>query len=104
MPFALWPQFITHIGILRAKSTGSQALLMLTLLLYFAWFVYVYVDAFYIHLDPQSAIAILFPGFYASPVLLMLWLLAYWVEARSKMVRFTHPTAATLTGGDSDDR
>jgi hypothetical protein len=144
VPFALWPQFITHVGVFRAKSAVSQCILMPTLVLYFAWFVYVYlnfrrkqrlqnpgkmgisqlqtelvhvrsisrdgcnckkpeeprnftlgnlrkfsyVDASYIHLDPQSAIALLFTGLAVVPIfnveaywiLVVLWSLVFLIE------------------------
>jgi hypothetical protein len=80
IPFALGPQAIKHVAIIRAKSVKSQIVLLAALLAYFAWFTFVYVDAFYVHLDPQSAIALLFIGIYSLPVLGVFWWVAYLME------------------------
>jgi len=53
IPFAFGPQAITHAAILLN-------VLLVALLVYFGWFTFIYVDAFYIHPDPQSAIALVF--------------------------------------------
>jgi hypothetical protein len=95
VPFALGPQFITHVGVFRAKSLVSQCILTLTLVLYFAWFVYVYIDVFYIHLDPQSAVALLFTALAVVPILnvqafwilILLWSLVFLIELRLRVSR-----------------
>jgi hypothetical protein len=82
IPFALGPQAITHAAIIRAKSVRGQFVLLAALLVYFAWFTLVYVDAFYVHLDPQSSIALLFVGIYSLPVLGVFWWAAYLEESK----------------------
>jgi hypothetical protein len=83
VPFTLGPLALTHVGIVRATSTRAQTILLIAMLAYFAWLAFVYVDAFYIHPDPQSPIALLFVGVYALPVLALLWWAAYRAEAKS---------------------
>ncbi len=82
IPFALGPQAITHAAILLAKSAESRNVLLVALLVYFGWFTFIYVDAFYIHPDPQSPIALVFVGIYAIPVLGIFWLAAYTTERK----------------------
>jgi hypothetical protein len=84
VPFVFGPMFVTHVAVWWAKATTSQFILTLALVSYFAWFLYVYVDVFCIHLDPQSAIALLFVGVYSLPVMLVLWLLTFVMEMKSR--------------------
>ena len=84
LPFTLGPHAVTHFGVLRAKSKRSQFILLLAMLSYMAWFVFLYVDIFYLNPDPQSPIALLFVGAYALPVLAVLWFAAQRAEKKSK--------------------
>lgn len=77
LPFALGPLFVTWcLGWLCGGRTSGYVLLAATGL-YAAWFGYVYLSAFHWHLDPQSAIAMLFVGIYSLPVMLPLWIVAF---------------------------
>ena len=80
VPFSLWPHAVTHIGMLLARKRRTQIFLLVTMLLYFAWFMTIYMDAFYVHLDPQSPIVLLFVGTLAAPVMLVLWIITLVLE------------------------
>ena len=57
------------------------------LLGYFVWLVVVYIDVFYIHIDAQSSIALLFVGAYAYPVLAIFWIGTFIIEMKSRIGR-----------------
>jgi hypothetical protein len=76
-PFSLGPLLITLILAFFCERAVSLALLLASTCLYSAWFAYVYLDAFYWHVDPQSAIAMVVVGIYSLPVMLPLWSVAY---------------------------
>lgn len=80
VPFSFWPHAVTHIGVLLMRKRRSQLCLLVTMLLYFGWFTYVYIHAFYIQLDPQSGLALLFVGALAAPFMLILWILTIVLE------------------------
>src|SRR5690349_267158 len=71
--FTLWPHALTHLGIFLAKSSRSHTVLLVAMLGYFCWFAYAYVDIFCTHVDPQGAVALLFIGVSAMPVMTLLW-------------------------------
>lgn len=84
-PFSLGPLFVTLILGFFSERKISLLLLMASTAAYAAWFSYIYLDAFYWHLDPQSGLAFLFMGVYSLPVMLPLWVLAFLLrEAKSK--------------------
>lgn len=76
VPLALGPMAVTLLLTCFCHRPLSLALLMTSTVLYAAWFFLVYLDVFYWHLDPQSAIALLFVGIYSLPVMLPLWAVA----------------------------
>jgi hypothetical protein len=80
MPFTMTPLAVSAYLAWRWRSVGSQAILLLTTLGYFAWFIYLYVEAMIVHLDPQSPIAFLFVAIYAAPIMIVMWLIAYAIE------------------------
>lgn len=81
LPFALGPLFVTLCLTFFCKRVLSLALLLVSAVAYTAWFFFVYLDAFHRHLDPQSAIVLLFVGIYSLPVMLPLWVAAWWKRA-----------------------
>ncbi|MEZ5277579.1 MAG: hypothetical protein R3F07_14460 [Opitutaceae bacterium] len=87
LPFALGPQILTHLAIVHAKSKGAQITLTVALVGYFAWFCLVFIEIFYRHPDPQGAVALLFVGVYATPAMLVLWLLVAFFEHRWKKAK-----------------
>jgi hypothetical protein len=94
---AFWPQFVTHVGVFKAKAVASQCILTLTLGLYFACFVHVYIDAFYTYRDAQSAVLIMFGPLLVVPllnieaywILIVLWSLVLLIELRLRLLRST---------------
>jgi len=62
------------------RKPASQVILAVTSLLYGGWFAWLVYNAFFLHVDPQSGIVILFTGVSALPGLLPLWLVALIVE------------------------
>lgn len=76
VPFAFGPLAVTIGLALACRSTFAQVLLTVSSVLYGAWFAYVYVQAFFVHPDPQSPIAFLFVGICAVPVLVVFWVAA----------------------------
>jgi len=84
LPFAFGPQILTHLGILFARSKGAQRMLFVALMVYFAWVAFIYVDVFYRNPDPQGPVALLYAGVYATPIMLVLWVIAALFEHRLK--------------------
>jgi len=72
--FCGFPPMVSIALSVLSKKPFSHIILATSSLLYGAWFADVYYDAFYLHLDPQSAIALIFVGVYFLPVLGPLWL------------------------------
>jgi hypothetical protein len=77
---------------------SCQLILAIGTGLYSVWFGYIFLDAFYWNLDPQSAIALLFIGFYSLPVMIPIWLaaLAYKRKNRLKDEQAASPNLAPL--------
>jgi hypothetical protein len=59
-----------------AASRRSLITLLISNILYFGWFLWVYISAFHLHPDPQAGIAFLFVGIYSLPVMIPLWIIA----------------------------
>lgn len=76
IPFALFPHGVNQALIYTLTTTKAQKALLVGQLVYFIWFTYVYIDAFYINLDPQSAIVLLFVGVFSLPVMVVIWVMA----------------------------
>ena len=84
-PFAIlgvcgFPPIVSMFFANRSTSPISQIILAGTSLLYGVWFAYLYYDAFYVNLDPQSGIIVFLAGIVALPVLLPLWTTAIFIE------------------------
>jgi len=78
LPFYGFPLIVSIVLSARfKKEPASQVFLAIASLLYALWFVYAMHDAFYVHLDPQSGLVIIFVGIYALPILLPLWIVAF---------------------------
>lgn len=76
VPFAFGPLIVTLGLSLVLRSPHAQQLLTISSVAYAVWFAYVYLQAFYINLDPQSSLAFLFVGFYALPLIAAFWVAA----------------------------
>ncbi|RBP46543.1 hypothetical protein DES53_102934 [Roseimicrobium gellanilyticum] len=83
LPFSLGPLFVSLI--LAAKSPGrlSQRLLLASSILYAVWFGYIYLEAFHWHVDPQSAVAMVFIGLLSLPVMIPVWIVSLLQIGRS---------------------
>ena len=80
-----FPPIVSMVLSYRSKSPISQMILAGTSLLYGVWFTCIMYHEFYIAPpDAQRGLIILFVGIYALPVLLPLWIIAYFVEWRSR--------------------
>src|SRR5690348_16126371 len=79
-PFTMVPFILTCFLAARWRVVGSQLILLATVAAYGGWFLYVYVQAQVLHPDPQSPIAFLWVGVEATPVLVLLWILAWAVD------------------------
>lgn len=75
VPFALGPLFVSIFLSIISPSKSCQITLSIGSILYALWFGYIYLDAFYWHLDPQSAIALVFIGIYSLPVMILVWII-----------------------------
>jgi hypothetical protein len=75
-----FPLFISIRLAERFMKTIPQLMTAAASVLYGGWFAYIYYDAFYANIDPQSAIAMIFVGICAMPVLIPMWLLAFFIE------------------------
>jgi len=76
-PFSLFPLLFSLLMICCFESRISVILLTLSMFIYAAWFAYAYLDIFYIHPDPQSAIGLIFLGFYSLPVMGVFWIASF---------------------------
>lgn len=82
LPFSFGPLVITAALCVALRTSYAQVVLAISSLAYAVWFGYVFAYAFYINPDPQSPVAFIFLGIYASPVLAVFWLVAvvaYWL-------------------------
>lgn len=77
VPFTLGPLFVTLLLGFIVRRKLALGLLLTSTLIYFAWFLFIYLSAFYWHLDAQSAIALLIIGIYSLPVMIPLWIVAW---------------------------
>jgi hypothetical protein len=88
VPFALGPLLVSLAIAAKSPYRSCQLILTISSLLYAAWFVLVFLDVFYWHLDPQSAIAFLFVGIYSLPIMIPVWLTTLMLRRKNK----TSPT------------
>ena len=79
-PFTMTPLVINAVAVCRVKTFAARGILLFSTAAYSGWGTWLYIDVFYIHIDPQSSIALLFMGIFASPVLILLWLLTFGLE------------------------
>ena len=85
LPFYGFPPIVSMVLSYRSTSPISQMILAGTSLLYGLWFVCIMYYVFSIATpDAQSGLVILFVGIYALPVLLPLWIVAYFVDRRER--------------------
>jgi len=84
LPFCGFPPIVSMVIAGYSKHHVSQILAVVASLLYGVWFTYAMYDCFYVHVDPQSALIIIFVGIYALPVLLPLWITAHIFEIRHR--------------------
>jgi hypothetical protein len=84
VPFSLGPLFISLILAFISPIRSCQTTLVVGSLLYAAWFGFVFLNAFYLHLDPQSALALLFIGIYSLPVMIPIWLVTLALKHHNK--------------------
>jgi hypothetical protein len=80
LPFYGFPIIIIGISSFFLNRIISYIFLLLSLLLYGIFFVYTYYNAFYLHLDPQSGLIILFVGVYSLPVMIPLWVTVFFIN------------------------
>ncbi len=85
IPFSLGPHAVTHFLCLRLKSRGATNLLGIGMLVYAAWFSFLYTDAFYFNIDALSALALVMAGVASLPVMVPLWITAAYLDASSKL-------------------
>lgn len=85
IPFSFGPMIVSLLLGLWTASKRSSLILLASNLLYFSWFLWVYLDVFYIHIDPQSPIAFVFIGIVALPVMTPLWVVALILERKSTL-------------------
>jgi hypothetical protein len=65
-------------------SRRSLITLLISNILYFGWFLWIYISAFHLHPDPQAGIAFLFVGIYSIPVMIPLWVIAMCLRRSGK--------------------
>ncbi len=92
IPFALGPLLVTYGLTFICHRKPSLVILLISAAAYLTWFLFVYMNAFYWHPDPQSPIALLFVGVYSLPVMLPLWLVAFWKRKISQRLSTNYQT------------
>lgn len=80
LPYAFGPMVVSLLLGAAAASRLSLAVLLLSNVLYFGWFLWVYVNAFHLHPDPQAGIAFIFVGLQSLPVMIPLWMVALFLR------------------------
>ena len=65
LPFSFGSMIVSLLLGAAAASRRSLTTLLISNILYFGWFLWVYVSAFYLHPDPQAGIAFVFIGIYS---------------------------------------
>jgi hypothetical protein len=90
-PFVMGPLVVTAALGSWLRGRRCQDFLMLGSILYIGWVVWMWVDVFHRHPDPQSAIVLLFVGAYALPVLLPLWIVAWFKRERTPRTEAATP-------------
>lgn len=76
VPFSLGPLLVSLLLAAISPSRLSQRALLTGSVLYAAWFTFMYLEAFHWHLDPQSAIAMVFVGVLSLPVMIPVWIIS----------------------------
>ena len=84
LSFSGFPPIVSIMLAGCAKNAISQTVSAMASLLYGLWFAYAVYDCFYVNLDAQSGLIFIFVGFWALPVLLLLWLAALVIEIRHR--------------------
>ena len=75
--FAGYSPIVSIVLSLYTRNLFSQIILLMASLLYGVWLTYAVYDAFFVNIDPQSALVFLGVGIYSFPVMLPLWITAY---------------------------
>ena len=76
-PFALGPLAVSLLVALFARTKASQITLIVGSVLYGGFFIYLYIQLYYVSPSPQSGIGLLFIGFYSLPVMLVVWAVSW---------------------------
>ena len=84
IPFALGPLFVSLMLAAIEHERSCQITLIIGSVLYAVWFGFVFLDAFYWHIDPQSSIALIFIGIYSLPVMIPVWIVFLVLRRRNK--------------------
>jgi len=85
VPFTLGPHAVSHWLCFRLQSRWAAILLGIGMLAYMSWFFFVYIDVFYVHIDAQGPIALLFVGIFSLPVMIPVWLGTLALERSAKV-------------------
>ena len=79
-PFYEYPPIVSLFLERRCEKVIPRVFFAVASLGYGIWFAYLYYNALYVHLDPQSGLVLLFVGIYAFPVVALLWTIAFIFE------------------------
>ena len=72
--FSLGPLLFNLVPAFLFRSRAAQGIILFASLAYAAWLIFVWYQAFVLHPDPQSPIALVFAGLYAMPIMMLFWL------------------------------
>jgi predicted Ser/Thr protein kinase len=99
VPLSLGPLFISLILSLWLTEKRCQKILRIGSVLYALFFAYIFLNSFYWNLDPQSAIGLIFIGFYSLPVMIPIWISAVVMHFKQKENRQFPPVAQSRWQG-----
>jgi hypothetical protein len=85
IPFALGPLFVSLFLTAVSQNKSLQIVLTIGSILYAAWFGFIFLSAFYWHVDPQSAIALIFVGIYSLPAMIPIWVGSLVLKHRTEL-------------------
>jgi hypothetical protein len=90
-PIILGPFLINTVLAHLLRTVAAARVLFIASLLFIAWASFVFVQAFILHPDAQSAIALLFIGIWAFPVMAVLQAAAFVLHRRAACPMRTTP-------------
>lgn len=82
--FAMFPHAVSHTLCYLESFKHAPLAIMTAMIVHTGWIGFLYLDAFYLHPDPQATLVFVFAGVFALPVLIPIWAVALLLGRRFK--------------------